>query len=138
MFPRDSSKEYNDIINNPGPGHYPDKIFRSTQYTIPKSKSISYLNRNPGAGRYDTDRGMGKLKNKYKNQSSGPLFCKSNRTNFIAKNIAGVGDYDILQKKMGGVSIPKAKRFPKPNENPGPGDYHFQSTISNFTFYRKK
>lgn len=63
---------------------------------------------------------------------------KSKRTNFISKNIAGVGDYEILQKKSGGISIPKASRFPKPNDNPGPGDYQFHSTISNFNFYKKR
>lgn len=52
--------------------------------------------------------------------------------------MAGVGDYYILSAKTGGVSIPKASRFPKPNNNPGPGDYNMHSTISNFNFYRKK
>ena len=138
MIPKTSSQEYNGIKDNPGPGHYPDKVFSRTMYTIPKSKSLNYLNRNPGAGRYNTDNGMGRLKSKYQGQDSGTLFAKSQRTNFISKNIAGVGDYDILQKKAGGISIPKAERFAKPNKNPGPGDYHFQSTISNFTYYKKK
>lgn len=59
IFPKSSNEEYNGVKDNPGPGSYPDKIFSSTMYTIPKSKSISYLNRNPGAGRYNTDHGMG-------------------------------------------------------------------------------
>lgn len=65
-------------------------------YSFSKSKSLSALNRNPGAGRYNTDRGMGKLDSKYLNQPAGTAFAKSNRTNFISKNIAGVGDYNIL------------------------------------------
>jgi hypothetical protein len=56
----------------------------------------------------------------------------------VSKNIAGVGDYNILMLKTGGVSIPKANRFPKPNKNPGPGDYNMTSTLSNFAMYRKR
>lgn len=78
------------------------------------------------------DKGLSKAN--YKSWSLG----KGKRTNFISKNVAGVGDYEILQKKTGGISIPKASRFPKPNDNPGPGDYQFQSTISNFNFYKKR
>ena len=69
---------------------------------------MSNMNRNPGAGRYDIDQGMGKKLMKFRNQSTGTLFPKSKRTNFVSKNIAGVGDYDILKVKAGGISIPKA------------------------------
>ena len=97
------------------------------------------MNKNPGPGRYESDKGLARMsiKNK-KNKSASAIMTKSNRINFISKNKAGVGDYEILQKKTGGISMPKAERFAKPNKNPGPGDYHFQSTISNFTFYKKK
>ena len=54
---------------------------------------------------------QGLSKTGYKSWSVG----KGKRTNFVSKNIAGVGDYEILQKKTGGVSIPKASRFPKAN-----------------------
>jgi|688.fasta_scaffold241549_1 hypothetical protein len=102
------------------------------------SKSISYLNSNPAPGRYNTDHGVGDKFEKYKNQLVGNTIGKSNRTNFISKNVAGVGDYNILNKKMTGVTIPKGTRFQKPNDLPGPGAYHFSSTISNFNSYRKK
>lgn len=96
------------------------------------------FNKNPGVGRYSTLDGMGTVHYKYKNQQTGNLIGKSDRTNFVSKNIAGVGDYLILAAKTGGVSIPKASRFGKANKNPGPGDYNMHSTISNFNFYRKK
>lgn len=66
------------------------------------------------------------------------LIGKSNRTDFVSKNGTGVGDYDVLDKKMGGVTIPKAERFVKNNANPGPGEYHLHSTISNWNLYQKK
>lgn len=68
----------------------------------------------------------------------GNTIGKSNRTNFVSKNVAGVGDYNILNKKMTGITIPKGNRFQKFNDLPGPGAYHFSSTISNFNSYRKK
>lgn len=91
-------------------------------------------------GRYNTDTGMSTTiyNDKYRKQRSGNLIGKSQRTNFITKNKAGVGDYDLLGYKTGGVTIPRAHRFPKQNANPGPGAYHMHSTLSNFNLYRKK
>lgn len=117
-----------------------------TQFSFYRSKSIDYLNKHsidyvnkhPGPGRYNIDPGMGATKLKFKNQSSGNLIGKSQRTNFISKNIAGVGDFNVGLKKSTGVTIPKADRFGKPNDNPGPGDYTLSSTISNFNLYRQK
>lgn len=48
-----------------------------------------------------------------------------------------MGDYNIVEKKIGGVSIPKADRFGRTNKNPGPGDYNNQTTLSNFNLYKK-
>lgn len=89
------------------------------------------MNTNPGSGKYEVDRGIAKQKDK------GNMIGKSKRTNFSSNNKAGVGDYDILKKKTGGISIPKAERFAVTNKNPGPGDYNNQTTISNFHLYKK-
>lgn len=66
------------------------------------------------------------------------MIGKSQRINFVSKNIAGVGDYNIVAKKTTGVTIPKSQRFGRVNRNPGPSDYYLSSTISNFNLYRKK
>ena len=34
----------------------------------------------------------------------------SKRTNFVSKNAAGVGDYNLINNPNGAISIPKAKR----------------------------
>lgn len=103
-----------------------------------KSKSIDYINKNPGVGRYNADSGMAANTSKYKNQTVGNLIGKSQRTNFVSKNIAGVGDYNLMAKKTAGVTIPKGNRFAKPNSNPGPSDYYLSSTICNFNMYRSR
>jgi hypothetical protein len=36
------------------------------------------------------------------------MIGKSQRINFVSKNIAGVGDYNIVAKKTTGVTIPKS------------------------------
>lgn len=58
-FARSSWVENNELIYNPGPGHYKDHEIKTTRYSIPKSKSVDYLNSNPGAGRYEAISGMG-------------------------------------------------------------------------------
>jgi|LakMenEpi03Aug12_release.lakeMendotaPanAssembly.Ray.scaffolds.fasta_scaffold3327911_1 hypothetical protein len=52
--------------------------------TIPRSKSNAVLSSNPGVGRYQINKDE---------KTIGAKIGLSNRTNFISKNIAGVGDY---------------------------------------------
>lgn len=54
--------------------------------TIPRSKSNAVISTNPGVGRYQLCKEENLI---------GAKIGKSNRTNFISKNIAGVGDYEI-------------------------------------------
>ena len=131
FIPKHQYQEYNDVKQYPGPGTYESEEYDSKRYSIPKSKSIAYLSSTPGVGRYEMDKGLAK------GQNTGSLIGKSKRTNFVSQNKAGVGDYEILKKKTGGISIPKAPRFISKNDNPGPGDYNSQSTLSNFNCYKK-
>ena len=62
---------------------------KTSTYTIPRSQSHAVLAKNPGVGRYDVD------KNALAKVEKGSRFQNSHRTNFISKNLAGVGDYDV-------------------------------------------
>jgi hypothetical protein len=73
--------------DNPGPGTYNPELKRSSTYTIPRSQSTKLVSKNPGVGRYDVD------KNAISRNNKGNKFYTSNRTNFVSKNFAGVGDY---------------------------------------------
>ena len=61
-MPQSLRKEYNDALNNPGPGHYSPEPKEGIKYTIGKSKSVAYLADHayladtPGSGRYNVDR----------------------------------------------------------------------------------
>ena len=102
------SKEYNDIINNPGPGEYSPPEKKGPCYSIGKSKSLAHLADTPGSGRYNVETRT------YKD-GSGNAFGKSKRTSFASKNVAGVGDYRVtdLKGSQGKLSFSKADRFGK-------------------------
>lgn len=88
--------------------------------------------KNPGPGRYDVD------KNAMSRTTKGVKFFSSSRTNFLSKNTAGVGDYDIEHKKSDNITIPKSARFGnRQDTKPGPGDYHIPSSIGKYNHYGK-
>lgn len=61
------------------------------KYTIARAKSAATFKDHPGVGRYMiSNNGKG---------NKGMAIPKSARTNFISKNIAGVGDYNICSSK---------------------------------------
>lgn len=41
----------------------------------------------------------------------GAGFLSASRTNFVSKNIAGVGDYEIISRAKSAITIPKSARF---------------------------
>lgn len=63
----------------------------------------------------------------------GKEFPTSNRINFISKNIAGVGDYEITSRVKSSITIPKSARFSEKETYPGPGDYNIPSSIGNIS-----
>jgi hypothetical protein len=75
----------------PGPGTYRPNADSGTKYTIPRAKSAVGFQDHPGVGRY-------KIGDEAAEKKKGPVIPKSARTNFISKNMAGVGDYNITQK----------------------------------------
>ena len=62
----------------------------------------------------------------------GAGFLTSSRTNFVSKNIAGVGDYEISTRVKSAITIPKSARFNDNNSNPGPGNYNIPSSIGKY------
>ena len=59
-------------------------------------------------------------------------FLTSSRINFVSKNIAGVGDYEISTRVKSAITIPKSARFNDKNRNPGPEDYNIPSLIGKY------
>jgi hypothetical protein len=117
--------DYNDTIENPGPGAYEAKTKKeSSSFTIGKSKSLASLADTPGVGRYNVSQQGGR-------ETKGGVFGRGKRANFISSNTAGVGDYQILQEKQQAkLGFGKADRFGKQGSTqPGPGDYHVHSII---------
>lgn len=68
----------------------------------------------------------------------GAGFLASSRTNFVSKNIAGVGDYEISTRVKSAITIPKSARFNDKNINPGPGDYNIPSSIGKYWSQKSK
>jgi hypothetical protein len=78
-------------------------------------------------GRYDVD------KNAMQRTTKGNKFYTSNRTNFLSKNVAGVGDYEIEKKNRDPLTFTKSERFLNTGDRaPGPGDYHIPSSIGKY------
>ncbi len=122
------------LDENPGPGSYYPFSKKSTTYTIPRSQSSKHVTTNPGVGRYDVD------KNAMQRTTKGNKFYTSNRTNFLSKNVAGVGDYEIEKKNRDPLTFTKSERFLNTGDRaPGPGDYHIPSSIGKYNnFSRSK
>jgi hypothetical protein len=93
----------------PGPGSYNIEDGNKKGYTIGRSKSqVQIISENPGVGRY-----MINNSSEPKTKVKAHAFPKSSRTNFISKNTAGVGDYNITQILKTKGTISKAERFKK-------------------------
>ncbi len=70
--------------------------------------------------------------------TKGKLLFTSNRTNFVSKNAAGVGDYQIIGRVKSAITIPRSARFAADPCNPGPGDYHIPSSIGKYNSSKAK
>lgn len=126
MVPNSTYSPRDDTEENPGPGSYRRDLRRHPQYTFGRAKSaasigIGKLNDNPGVGRYGVEGS---------DRKKGNAFGRGSRTNFISKNTAGVGDYEIAPKKGSGCTMGRAGRFKKEKEGPGPGDYNLNSILA--------
>ena len=70
--------------------------------------------------------------------TKGNKFYTSSRTNFVSKNGAGVGDYDIEKKPKEPITFTKSDRFLNTGDRqPGPGDYYIPSSIGKFNNFSK-
>jgi hypothetical protein len=121
VIPASTYEPYNEAIDNPAPGAYKLEVEKGPKYTIPRAKSASLVKDHPGVGRYTISNGL--------QNRAGSAIPKSARTDFISKNKAGVGDYEIQETKTFKGTIGKSERFRKMETKPGPGDYHVQSII---------
>jgi hypothetical protein len=70
--------------------------------------------------------------------TKGNKFYTSHRNNFVSKNLAGVGDYEVEMKQREPVTFKKAERFANVGERlPGPGDYHIPGSIGKYNNFAK-
>jgi hypothetical protein len=82
-------------------------------------------------GRYDVDNTA------LHRTTKGNKFNTSHRTNFVSKNVAGVGDYEIDKKTRDPITFTKSQRFMNIGDRlPGPGDYHIPSSIGKYNNFR--
>ena len=124
VIPKSKYIPRNDTEPFPGPGTYTHSPSHHPEYSIGRAKSAAIIGKvsyNPGVGRYDLEQNGTKR--------GGNTFGRSSRTNFISKNMAGVGDYDLLKAKGAACTMGKANRFGKTKASPGPGDYNVSSIV---------
>lgn len=100
IIPESTYEPYHEVIDNPAPGAYRIEFEPGKKYTIPRAKSAAIARENPAIGRYQTivpdHPGVGRYNiSKGIHERGGSAVPKSARTNFISKNTAGVGDYEI-------------------------------------------